>query len=439
MNKQEKFKRSLFRQLDYVPHKGQLKLHYPRKKTAKFTVLCCGRRWGKSMAAAMEAIYTITQPNKRVWVVAPTYQLAEKVFRVVYQKLVLELGWKPRRSSEKELYLEFDWGSSIQGKSGVKLESLLGESNSLVIMDEAASIPERVWTQYLRPTLADQKDSKAIFISTPTGYNHFHDKFQLAESDKWWEAHRSPSWENHHAFPKGEKDDDLLEIKRNSSPQVWRQEICAEFTAMTGLVFDMFREETHVGDFPYNPALQTFGSIDFGYRQPNFIVAQTWKDQNNIEHINIVDEIAHIRNVTTERLAKMILQKGYNITRFYSDIAGGQVQSQTGGSDIELMRQYGIYCRPPRDRASRVISTGIDHMRSFFENAEGFNRIHIHKKCTGLISDLKSYRYELDKDNKPLKENPLKDGVSDHGIDSLRYLLVCHYPIKNQKLRVIKR
>ena len=81
----------------------------------------------------MEAVYTITQKNKRVWVVAPTYELANKVFREVYKKLIIEMGWKPKRYSEREQYLEFEWGSSIQGKSAQKPETLLGESNSLVM------------------------------------------------------------------------------------------------------------------------------------------------------------------------------------------------------------------------------------------------------------------------------------------------------------------
>ena len=147
----------------------------------------------------------------------------------------------------------------------------------------------------------------------------------------------------------------------------------------------------------------------------------------------------HKRNIKTENLARRILKKPYSITKYYSDPAGGQVQSQSGMGDIALMRNYGIFCRFPRDKVSRSISTGIDHVRSFFENADGIHRIHIDKKCTGLIEDLESYRYELDKDNKPLRENPLKDGYSDHSMDSLRLFFVTHYPIRNMKMKVVSR
>tara|TARA_X000001388_G_C2233309_1_gene124115 strand:- start:3822 stop:5132 length:1311 start_codon:yes stop_codon:yes gene_type:complete len=436
VDKQKEFKRKLFQQVGYEPHSGQLKLHYPDKQH-RFTVAVCGRRFGKSLSSAMEAVYTITQPNKRIWVVAPTYELANKVFREVHKKLVIEMGWKPKRFSERDQYIEFDWGSSIQGKSANNPATLLGESNSLVILDEAAYIDKRVWEQYLRPTLSDQKDSRAIFITTPSGFNWVHELYQ--RDDPEWYSFNSPSWDNHHAFPEGYQDKDLQEIRRNLSPQVFQQEYGASFTSMGGVVYESFRRDTHVGDFKHDPSKQTFCSMDFGYRQPAVLWFQTYLDTNGLEHINIIDEVVHERNIKTETLARRILQKPYHVTRYYADPAGGQVQSQTGMGDIAQMRNFGIYCRFPRDKVSRSISTGIDHVRSFFENADGIHRIHIDKKCKGLIEDLEAYRYELDKDNRPLKENPLKDGRSDHSMDALRMFFVTHYPIKNMQMKVVSR
>ena len=38
--------------MGYTPHNGQLKLHFPSKEEARFFVMVCGRRFGKSTAAA---------------------------------------------------------------------------------------------------------------------------------------------------------------------------------------------------------------------------------------------------------------------------------------------------------------------------------------------------------------------------------------------------
>ena len=57
------FKEKWFDFMDYKPHGGQAKLHFPTKEEARFFVMICGRRFGKSTAAAMEATYYASQPN----------------------------------------------------------------------------------------------------------------------------------------------------------------------------------------------------------------------------------------------------------------------------------------------------------------------------------------------------------------------------------------
>ena len=59
-----RYKERYFKFTKYFPHSGQEKLHFP-EKDARFTVAVCGRRWGKSVAAAKEIEAVITQPKKR--------------------------------------------------------------------------------------------------------------------------------------------------------------------------------------------------------------------------------------------------------------------------------------------------------------------------------------------------------------------------------------
>ena len=99
------YKRKYFKFTNYFPHDGQKKLHFP-EKDARFTVAVCGRRWGKSVAASKEIEAVITQPKKRAWVVAPSYQLAEKVFREVWHELITNQGVPTRRASYSYMYIE---------------------------------------------------------------------------------------------------------------------------------------------------------------------------------------------------------------------------------------------------------------------------------------------------------------------------------------------
>ena len=175
MNQLPHYKNEWFNFVDYSPHDGQLQLH-TAPKDARFIVACCGRRFGKSYSAAREAELILSQSNKMIWIVSPNYNTSEKIFRIVYDDMVVKKGYKPSQFSRKEQILSFDWGSTICGKSAEHPSSLIGEGCDLVIVDEAAKINniQRIWKMYVRPTLSDKK-GKAIFIRTPDGYGYFYD------------------------------------------------------------------------------------------------------------------------------------------------------------------------------------------------------------------------------------------------------------------------
>ena len=48
-------------------------------------VVACGVRWGKTLCAAMEGLAAAMTPAERSvgWIVAPTYDLADKVYREI--------------------------------------------------------------------------------------------------------------------------------------------------------------------------------------------------------------------------------------------------------------------------------------------------------------------------------------------------------------------
>ena len=128
------YKQKWFEFLDYNPHEGQRKVHEALEKV-RIVVACCGRRWGKSMAAAKEAEALVSQPDKNVWIVAPTYSTSERIFRIVYDDLIIKHNLPTRRKSLNDQYIEFEWGSRIEGKSAEHPESLIGAGNNLVIID----------------------------------------------------------------------------------------------------------------------------------------------------------------------------------------------------------------------------------------------------------------------------------------------------------------
>ena len=112
------YKNDWFSFVDYKPHLGQNSLHFPpngefdekdNPDGDRFIVACCGRRFGKSYSAAREVEVMLTQPNKIIWVVAPSYNTSEKIFRIVYEDMVIKKKYKPSQYSSKEQILKFHW------------------------------------------------------------------------------------------------------------------------------------------------------------------------------------------------------------------------------------------------------------------------------------------------------------------------------------------
>ena len=161
------------------------------------------------------------------------------------------------------MYIRFKWGTIVEGMSADNPSSLVGEGLDLLVIDEVAKMNKKIWDMYLSPTVAGRK-GKVIFITTPEGRNWIYDLYQLGEIDDMWSNYSSPSWKNQYEFPLGLNDPAIIERKRNMSKELFGQEFGAEFSVFEGKVWD-FNRELDTGNFPYDPNLPTYCSIDFGY------------------------------------------------------------------------------------------------------------------------------------------------------------------------------
>ena len=383
------YKRKWFNFLGYSPHEGQLRLHYP-EKNARFFVFVCGRRFGKTWASAMEATFIASQPNKRIWVVGTSYKKARLIFREIWKNMVIGKDDDVEKCSEKDMYIRFRWGTTVEGMSADNPSSLVGEGLDYLIIDEASKMSPKIWDMYLSPTVAG-RNGNVVFITTPQGYDWIYDLYALGKSDEDWYSAQLPSWINQYEFPNGKYDKALLERKRNMSNELFDQEFGAQFTSLEGRVYP-FREED-IGDFPFDPKLPTYCSIDFGYRMPAVLWMQTYSE-GGIEHITIFDEIIHEKDISTDKLIKKIISKNYRVDAYYGDPAGGFVQGQTGLGDIEIFRRNGIRVQYKRDKMSRNIASSVSYVRGFFESADGLRRVHVDKKCTGIKKIFKTIDFQ---------------------------------------------
>jgi hypothetical protein len=224
-------KRALFEILGYRPHPDQVRVH---RSTAKRRLMACGVRFGKSTCAAMEALAALLEPGTDVrgWVVAPTYELANQIFRrtaaAVQAHLkhrLLELDLREQRL----VVLNFGGGrSELRAKSADNAVSLLGEGLDFLIVDEAARLRREIWEEHLAQRLID-KDGWALLISTPAGPGWFYDLFRRGQRgrDPQCASWSSPSWANPHL------DRAVIEAERERlSPDAFAQEFGGQFVGV---------------------------------------------------------------------------------------------------------------------------------------------------------------------------------------------------------------
>lgn len=163
-------KDALFRMLGYKPHAGQTEIH---RSSAPRRIVACGVRWGKTLCAAMEGIAAALEPRDRSvgWICAPTYDLADRVFREIQLVIVTHLRHRviTMRENDRKIVLRNLGGgiSEIRAKSADNPVSLLGEGLDWLIVDEASRLKPTIWQSHLSQRLIDKQGWAPTAMTAP--------------------------------------------------------------------------------------------------------------------------------------------------------------------------------------------------------------------------------------------------------------------------------
>jgi hypothetical protein len=452
LGKQRSIPRSLdiqrfYNQIEYYPHRGQRKFH---SSSARFKVMDCGRRWGKSTSGPHDKVPMMMMAKPKIgWIVAPTYDLGEKEFRVFWSILVdklqvpLDRGKTFNSIRTKDFRITTAWGSSVEVRSAEHPESLVGEGLDFVIMAEAAKLKLSHWEKYIRPTLSDKRGS-AVFVSTPEGFNWFYDLYQRGQAREhpdWW-SYKSPTWENDIIFPGGRQDPEMLEVEATLAPEVFAQEYGAEFTSFAGLIYSEFDEGYHVIDHDFNPEWPNYTSFDFGFRNP-FVCLNIQVDPS--DNVYVWDEY-YERNMPTPQHArnlKSLIQ--WRVDGAYHDPSGAdeaasiqQIWADT--KEYRNVNVLGVSFTPSpnawKEGVARVkewlkLKPAEDDMG--YPTAQMKPKLFIDRSCVQTIKEFNTYRVkeQTERMNEAAdpKEEPRKK--DDHAMDALRYFITGHFGMES--------
>ena len=249
--KTSKGKRSKL-QLDYYePYEWQDKVHFAAQdKKVRILILVCGRRSGKSRAAAMQCVKwysrTLSKPRPKHlipkflgWVVGPSYPEMRQAWDEFLTFFPKKIRTGTARTDERTVPVQ---GGRFEFKSSDNPDSLQNVGLDVVWITEAFSHPDAVWDRQIRPMLfSPDREGLAIIEGKPKrGYGGWVRRLisraydeKTGEGDPSIRFFNVPTWEN--------KAIDIKEIEAEREHMLeddWLEEYGAEMLDDKGGVFE---------------------------------------------------------------------------------------------------------------------------------------------------------------------------------------------------------
>jgi hypothetical protein len=391
--------------IPYEPRPEQRAIHAALDKH-RFAVVVCHRRFGKTVLAINELIkraMTCTRERPRVAYIAPTYRQAKLIswdYAKDFTRVIPGVTF-----NEAELRIDFPGGARLQLLGADNADSLRGIYLDAVVLDEYALMSPRVWSEIVRPTLADRL-GRSLFIGTPMGDNSFRQIYdQATQDDEWFSVIRRASETGIV---------DAAELKRAAatmSPEQYAQEFeCSWSAAVPGAYYGRLMDEAErdgrIGRVPYDSHAKTYTAWDLGIGDSTaiWVLQPVAKELHAIAYYETNGQpLAHF--------VAWLKDLGYPYQEHYLPHDAAARELQTGKSRVEALLQLGI--RATVLPASKV-DDGIEEVRRLIPMT-WFDAI----GCKEGVNALRNYRSEYDDRRRALRRQPLHDWAS-HGADAFR-------------------
>jgi len=392
-------------EIPYKPREQQLAIH-ELMDSKRFGVVVAHRRMGKTVSAINHLIKDAILNQKeapRYAYIAPTYGQAKRVAWDYLVKYAEPLGGS---SNISELRVDF-WGRRIQLYGSDNPEALRGQYFDFVILDEIGDQNPKIWTDIIRPALADRK-GRCLFIGTPKGHNHFKELRDRAEKEEGWGLLEFKASET------GVVDEvELKAAKNEMGEDKYRQEFECSFDAAVegsyyGQILNELEDKKHMQEIPREELSRTFTAWDLGMGDSTSI----WVAQLVGSEVRLIDYYEN-HGVGLDHYVKWIRDNDYIKAEHIlpHDVRVRELGS--GKSRLEMLEEAGLEIKiAPR----MGLDDGIQAVRRLLPRC-WFNvpQVQIGLNC------LRNYRRDYDEKRKIFYERPLHDW-SSHGSDSFRYL-----------------
>jgi phage terminase large subunit len=175
------------------------------------------------------------------------------------------------RVHETELRVDYANGGQVRLFGVDNPDALRGIYLDGVVLDEYANMDPRVWSEVIRPALADRR-GWAVFIGTPKGRNAFFELWRRAQTEPGWFSLMLKASETGLIA-----EEELMLARRDLSEPQYAQEFECSFDAAVvgayyGALMRQAEADGRIAGVPYDPAALVWTAWDLGIRDATAIL-----------------------------------------------------------------------------------------------------------------------------------------------------------------------
>jgi len=411
------------------------------ERSNRFYVLNTSRGFGKSYFASVAAITSVFEllelpewvSNKFVYIVAPTYdQVTDIYYPLIYNDLGME-RYCLKASRDLGRFV-FPKNVELRLLSYEAVERMRGKGCYMCIWDEVSSCkkgiqPKEAWQAVIQPSIVTRwseerarangarSPGRALFISTPKGYNYFHELYTNAEKDDLWKSYTFDYTQSPFLDPK-----EIERIKHTIDPVDFASEYLANFSDSGNSVFYCFDRSKHI-----DKSLEYFNKDEVVHICIDFNVGIQCSSAMAIRgnQVHILEEFKGHPDTETLAISLATKYKGHKIYA-YPDPSGRarKTSAPIGRTDFSILESYGITCLA-KSKAPPIVDS-VKAVNRKLLNAAGDVQMYIHPRCSGVINSLERTKWV---DRNPDTATIDKSEGVEHFSDGIRYGIEYLFPV----------
>lgn len=399
-----------------IPYRARAQFLPFHRRSQRFAVLVCHRRAGKTVATIndlQDAALRCQLERPRFAYIAPLRNQAKTVVWDYLKAAMAPLRPIGARHNEAELRVDYPNGGQVRLYGADNPDALRGIYLDGVVLDEFADMDPRVWSEIIRPALADRQ-GWAVFIGTPKGRNEFFKLYQRAMKEDDWFSLMLKASET--GLISGAE---LALAKLDLTDDQYAQEFECSFDAAIvgsyyGKLMQQAEADKRITGVAYEPVAPVWTTWDLGIRDATAI----WFIQVVGREVRVID-FYEASGVDLGHYVREIQNKPYVYAGHIVPHDAQAKELGTGKTRLEVLESLKLMniTVAPMHR----VEDGINAVRVLLPKC-WFDA----KKCERGVDALKLYHADTDRHNADpggqlvLKPTPVHDWTS-HAADSLRY------------------